>query len=194
MNKLFLNTAKCFSIFVTIMWLLNSCAVEEARYTSTKGDISSTNYSPEKILGLWVTVNPNRTGDPAKDDTKIYYDIMQGNRGRTRQFSMYKATGHSISLEANFTWEYLGNNRWKISLPGIAGYKVIENHGVNVGDIKPRTLIARYHDDKLYVTGNALGFQVGMVWVRATRENISDSLRRARTEPKQLLLRGQPEN
>lgn len=180
--------------FIALVVLLSSCAIQEQLYTSGSSGIPDTNYPAEKIVGTWVTVNPNKTGDPGKEDSKIYYDFMPNSRGKTRQFSMYKSSGHSISLEANFSWEYLGSNRWRISLPGVAGYKVIENHGVTVGAIKPRTLIARYHDDKLFVTGNALGFQVGMVWVRATRENILESLHRARTEPKQLLLGGQPEN
>lgn len=194
MNRKTINIIAPKLIFIAFAMLLFSCAVQEQLYTSGSSGIPDTNYPADKIAGVWVTVNPNKTGDPGKDDTKIYYEFMPNNRGKTRQFSTFKANGHSISLEANFSWEYLGSNRWRISLPGITGYKVIENHGVNVGGIKPRTMIARYHEDTLFVTGNALGFQVGMVWVRATRENILASLHRARTEPKQLLLGGQTEN
>lgn len=170
--------------------MLSSCAVEEARHTLNRQNVGNIDYTPDKIVGLWVTVSPNKTGNPSEDDTKIYYDIKPGNRGRTRQFSMYKATGHHISMEAQFSWKYLGQNRWQISLPGIEGYKITENKGVNVGTIAPRMLIASYHSDELMVSGSINGINVGMVWVRANEQNIKESLRRARLENPNIILGG----
>lgn len=163
---------------------LTSCTVQDPLFAADSGRIADIAYPANQIVGLWVSVDYNTVQDSTHADTKSYYDIRPNGQGGVRQSSFYRATGHSLSLEANFHWQYLGRNRWIISLPGSSSYKVTENNGhLTTGHSDPGQLTARYYNDKLYLSASKDGFSIGIVWVRGTAENVAASIHRARNEP-----------
>jgi len=163
-------------------FLICSCTVQDTTYARGASSIKDMQYPPNRIVGVWANVEASFTGDPKRGETKTYYEILPNGRGQIRQFSLYRSTGHFIDLEAAFSWQYLGNNRWRILLPPSTAYRVLRNNGVNMGYVGARDATVRYAGEKLYCTASRQGFQIGQAWVRATAENVSDAAKRARSE------------
>jgi hypothetical protein len=152
-------------------------------FSENVGMIQDTNYPSSKIVGTWATfgASPVQT-ETVNNEVKIYFDINSNGSGRIRQCSKNLATGHDMSLEANFRWKYLGANRWDIMLPSSNEYKTTDSNLMTKGNIGARTVHVRYYQGNLYeMTG-------GGVWVPANRENISEMANRRRQEAPVLRL------
>jgi len=175
---------------VSVAPIFCSCTVQDSAYAAGSSRVADVDFSANHIVGVWAEVSA-RPRNPARDETKSYYQFEANGRGVNRQYSLFRATGHSVSMEAPIKWRYLGSNRWQIMLPPSTAYRVIENQGgVSVGYIGARDFIARYSDGKLYCIVTIGSLQGGSVLVRATRENVAEAANRARSEHPVLGLGG----
>jgi len=157
--------------------LLPSCIMPDPMFSENAGMIQDINYPSSKVVGTWVSFNasPFQTETDVKED-KSYYDLWPNGRGRIRQSSKNLATGHSIAMEANLRWEYLGSNRWNVMLPPSSAYKVTDRNQMTMGSIGARVSQVRYYQGNLY------DMDVGDVWVSATKGNISELTKRRREQ------------
>ncbi len=154
---------------------LPSCVMPDPMFTQNAGMIQDINYPSSKIVGTWASVQVAAIQtDTVKMEDKTYYEFFSNGRGKTRQSSKNRATGSSISMEANFRWKYQGANTWKIMLPASSEYRVIDNQNMAMGNVAAREGQLRYYQGNLYE------MDTRQIWVRATAENIANLAKRHR--------------
>lgn len=151
-------------------------------YSQNAAKIQSVDFPRDKIVGTWASMGMNAFVSPdVAMESKIYYEIRPNGAGTLRQADMNRANGHSISIEAEFTWRYLGKNSWMIRLPASTEYRVIANNQMNMGYRGPITFTVRYFNGNIYMP------QGKEVWVPADREHVSELANRFRSQPRVML-------
>ena len=168
---------------------LCSCAVQDPMYAANYSKIKDIEFLPNHIVGVWVYADTAPKQNPSKEDMKSYTEINLNGRGRVRDYSLWRDNGDFISKEADITWRYLGNNRWEIAYPPSTAYAIIERKNVNVPYSAGYSLIVRYYNGRLYSTKNVGGLQYGTIFVRATKENVSELVNTARRERRIIKLK-----
>jgi hypothetical protein len=162
---------------------LCSCAVPDPMWSANAGSIQDVNYPSTKIVGTWATmVMSEVTTNTAAPEVKVYYEIRPGGRGHLRQVSTNRATGAGMTLEADFTWKYLGSNKWLITLPPSTEYKITSSNNSQIGYRDSVTMNARYWNGNLYVMPGQ------QVWVPADAEHVAAMAQRMRGQPQLLHL------
>ncbi len=166
-----------FAAIIILSGILPSCTMPDPMFSQNVGMIQDTNYPSSKIVGTWASfsASPFQTETEARED-KAYYQIFTGGRGKIRQSSKNVANGHFIAMEANFRWERLGPNRWRIMLPPSSAYRVTDSRVMTMGSIGARECQVRYYQGSLYE------MTTGSVWVPANAENISNLTKRVREQ------------
>ena len=168
---------------------LGSCSVQDPMYAANYPKIKDTDFPPNYIVGVWVYASASPTQDPTREEAKCYTEIKPNGRGRVREYSLWRDNGDFISKEADVSWRYLGNNRWEITYPPTTAYTIIESKNVKVPYSDGFSLTVRFYDGKLFSTKNIGRLQFGTVFVRATKENVSELINRARRQPQVIKLK-----
>ena len=167
---------------------LCSCA-SDPMYTLNIGKIHDVNYPPDKIVGNWTSMNVEEfTYNGVASEEKSYYDIKPNGRGHLRLVAANPSSGMSISAEAEFSWKYLGANRWVITLPPSSGYRVTSSNNMQLGPRDSASMTVRYLDGNLYeVAGSgdvsASGYaevDPRKVWVPTDEEHVPAMVQRLR--------------
>lgn len=162
---------------IILSGMMPSCMMPDPMFSENVGMIQDINYPPSKIVGTWASFdNSPLQPDELKTENKTYYEIYPKGRGKTVQSSKSLATGNSIAMEANFKWEYLGANTWKIKLPPSSEYRITDSRSMTMGSIGARECQVRYYEGNLYQ------MKGGQVWVPATARNISELAKRRREQ------------
>ena len=163
---------------VAVALLLCSCRTPDPKYSANVSRIPDINYSPDKIVGTWADVYISLVqSQTVGSEGKVYYEFRPGGRGLMRQASRNTTTGASLSIEGDFTWKYLGANRWVLNMPPSSEYRVTSSNNLVMGYRPAVAIYVRYFENELYVTPG------GSVWVRATRERVTELARRVRSSP-----------
>ena len=174
------NQSTLLSLFIaacTIM-ALASCTVPDPKFLENARNIQAIDYPKNKIVGTWVNVLiANYQTNDESMEYKHYFDIRPNGRGTIRLVGINKLTGGHLSAEGEFTWGYLGMNKWKISLPGTAEYRTTDSHLMS-RDTRTnhpgRDHFVSYYNDELY------DFASQSILVRATAGNVAQLAERMR--------------
>jgi hypothetical protein len=165
---------------------LCSCAVPDPMWSANAGRIQDINYPSTQIVGTWATmVISEVTTNTEAPEVKVYYDIKPGGRGHLRQASTNRATGGSMSLEADFTWKYLGSNNWVIVLPPSTDYRITSSNNAQMGYRASVSMNVRYWNGNLYVMPGQ------QVWVPADADHVAAMAQRMRSQPTLLQITNQ---
>ena len=167
-----------YSGILLVALLLCSCTTPDPRFVENASKIEDISYPPGKIVGTWAAVYISVVQAQNVDsEGKVYYQIRPGGKGLMRQASKNTSTGESLSLEGDFTWKYLGANRWMINMPPSSEYRITSTSHMSMGYRPAVTFYVRYYNDELYITPGS------NVWVRADREHVEELARRVRSAP-----------
>ena len=181
-SKRFIFVRILLSFFVTFG--ITSCVMPDPLYMQNVGRISDIEYPPEKIIGTWAAMSVSPFQTLTQDmESKTYYDLRSGGGGRARQADRNNITGSYISMEASIRWAYLGQNRWKISIPGSSAWRVTSSKNMTKGECAPFGHVVRYLDGRLYT-------DKGRVWVKAQPGEVSRMAQRLRSQPKLIRVTG----
>ena len=180
-----MKTMRLIIVVCTAMTLA-SCAVPDPMFLANSRNIQDIEYPETKIVGTWVHVSiaPVQT-DQVAIERKVYLDIYATGRGRVREAVKNKANGGRLSAEAQLKWKYLGNNQWKITLPGSDHYRVTDSYLLRMDPAQNKgagDVLVRYYNGNLY------DFQSQRVLVKATVENVSQLANRMRSQTPVLHL------
>lgn len=174
------NQSTLLSLFIAgcTMMALVSCAVPDPEFLANARNIQDIEYPKNKIVGTWVHVSiANYRTNNESMEHKHYFEIRPNGRGTTRQVAINKLTGGHLSSQGEFTWGYLGKNKWRISLPGTAEYRTTDSHLMSRDtrtNYPGRDHFVSYYNDELY------DFEAKRILVRATAENVAQLAERMR--------------
>jgi hypothetical protein len=161
---------------------LCSCALEDPMYSQNAARIPNVDFPRDKIAGTWASMGMNAFVTPEiARESKIYYEIRPNGTGTVRQFSLNRPDGHFLTIEAEFTWRYLGKNTWTVRLPASTEYRVISSSQMTMGSRGPVAVTVRYYNGNIYMP------QGKEVWVPADREHVSQLANRLRSQPRVML-------
>ncbi len=180
--KLYISNLSLNRLLLTLSSIIciNSCVTPDPMYVQNAGRIRDTDYSKDQITGTWATMFVSQVQTLTRNrENKSYYDLQSGGEGRARQVDRNLITGSHISMDAPIRWVYLGQNRWRISIPGSSAWRVTSSNNMTKGECPPFEIVVRYLDGRLYTNS-------GRVWVKAEPGEVSRMAQRLRSQPKLL--------
>ena len=125
------------------------------------------------------------TSNTAVSEDKSYYDIKPNGKGHVRQIGANPSSGISITMDADFSWKYLGANRWVVTLPPLSEYRVTSANNINLGSRPSYSMTVRYFDGNLYevAASEIAAGETRKVWVPADAEHVGAMAQRLRSQP-----------
>ena len=104
----------------------------------------------------------------------MYFIISSNGHAAIRQSIANKADGGHLCMEANTRWEYMGKNKWKITMPASSDYRITDSKGLTPNSWNATVETLRYYNGELYMMPSC------QILVRATSENIKEMADRER--------------
>ena len=165
-------------ILIIAAGMLSSCAVPDPMFSANSRNIQNTDFPKNKIVGTWVHVHiDSLQTEQAQFENKVYFELHNNGRGNTQEVRINKVNGDKLVIAAPLTWNYLGNNWWKIILPASTAYKVVESRHLF---LNPGSYQGSSEHRVRYFNGNLYDIEAQRVLVPANETSVSQLANRMR--------------
>jgi hypothetical protein len=137
---------------------LTSCVIPDPVYQQNYSMIQDVDYPASKIGGEWMQIGKhtqNFSGNLAQVEDQLYLFLDENGEGLMNRIHKVSGASKAMISERKCSWDYLGQNRWRIVIRNDTARVVQLPKGYTMNPDRtapPGVFEVRYFEGRLYPT------------------------------------------